>query len=631
VVRSEVLGTSTWSSARRYGPRGPWHVDAQWAANLAAALFVSCGLLVATAPLITTSRPGASTGGQVVVGLLAVACGVVCWSLPWHRWHHHATLVVVPVSMVLVALQNLTAREPFTYPLFFLVVCVWMGLTQAQWTTLRSIPLLVACYVAPFVLGMDGWQHGVAALLYVVPTCVIVGEMVAWVTGHVRRAERALEHQALHDGITGLPNRVLLFDRMEQALARIGRRDGAVSVLFCDLDHFKVVNDSLGHSVGDEVLIEVARRLRAVVREPDTVARFGGDELVVLCEEVPTTAGAVELAERLQQAVAEPIVLGGRTLHLTVSIGVVVVDRPGARPEELIRDADAAMYGAKQSGRARTHVFDAEMRAAAVSRLETEADLRTALDEGQLRVWFQPKVDLGAGTIVGAEALIRWEHPTRGLVAPTAFVAVAEQTGLIVPIGRWILHEACQQAAAWPKERDADALTVSVNLSARQLIGSDLIDSVAEALDASGLPPQRLCLEITESMMLEDPDKVADTLVALRAMGVRISVDDFGTGYSSLSYLQRFAVDELKIDRSFVHDLEHGDDDTLVRSILLLGRNLGLDVVAEGVETTAVATHLRAIGCELAQGYLFSKPVPPARFLALIEVAAEARALTGAR
>jgi diguanylate cyclase (GGDEF)-like protein/PAS domain S-box-containing protein len=726
---------------------GGWRADARWAANLSAVLFISCGTLATLAPIATTPRPGSDVPAQIAVGLLAIVCGLAIWALPWQRWRLGTTYALVPLALLLAALHNHVARDPFTYPLFFMVVCVWIGLTQPQWTTLKSAPLLAACFVIPLAFQDENRAHAAASLLYVVPTCVIVGEVVAWVTGQAlraeevtrrsverfrvlmenssdmisvvavdgsvtfhyppsvlgydgsrgsernlfefihpddldraqahlaryldtpgtaepievraqhadgswrwfeavgnnllhdpvvagivinsrdvterKRAELALAHQALHDDITGLPNRALLLDRMDHALARMGRRLESVAVLFCDLDLFKVVNDSLGHPVGDQVLVEVARRMRAVVRQPDTVARFGGDEFVVLCEDVGSADDVAELAERLQRAVAEPILLGDRTLHLTVSIGMVVADEPDWCPADLIRDADAAMYGAKTAGRARTHVFDAEMRAAAVSRLETEADLRTAVDEGELKVWFQPAVGLAGGGIVGAEALIRWEHPTRGLLAPIEFVPIAEQTGLIVPIGEWVLREACAKAAAWPNVPGRPPLNVSVNLSARQLTGSDLIDSVAEALDESGLAPQRLCLEITESMMLDDPEAVASSLVALRTMGVRISVDDFGTGYSSLSYLQRFAVDELKIDRSFVSDLEHSDDETLVRSIILLGQNLGLAVVAEGVETAAVAERLRTLGCELAQGYHFSKPVTAARFVDLVEVVAE--------
>jgi diguanylate cyclase (GGDEF)-like protein/PAS domain S-box-containing protein len=441
-----------------------------------------------------------------------------------------------------------------------------------------------------------------------------------------KNAEEQLVHQALHDALTGLPNRALFLDRLGLALSRLERRPGLAAVFFLDLDHFKVVNDSLGHSAGDQVLVAVADRLQYSLRDGDTAARLGGDEFAVLCDDLVDEGEALQIAERLGAAVAaRPVPLAGRDLVVTVSIGVAFATNSAARPETLLRDADAAMYRAKERGRARYELFDAAMRARAVARLETEAALREALDHEQLSLSYQPEVLLADGTLISAEALLRWSPEARiaGLQdgAPrTEFIAVAEETGLIVPIGGWVLHEACRHLARWRVVApDRAPQSVSVNLSGRQLARTELPDIVQEALSSTGLPPDALCLEITESVLMDDLDMAVSALKALKAIGVEIAVDDFGTGYSSLAHLRRFPVDILKIDHSFVSGLGRNPEDAaIVRAVLALARTLDLAVVAEGVERAEQLHELQALGCERAQGHLFSAPLSEPAFADLL-------------
>ena len=424
----------------------------------------------------------------------------------------------------------------------------------------------------------------------------------------MRRAFDDAMYQASHDPLTGLPNRSLVVDRLDQALARSTRSDGRVTVLFVDLDRFKLVNDSFGHSVGDGVLLCVSERLRAAVRPADTVGRLAGDEFVVVCEGL-SDREALEVAERLAAAVAEPIVLEGRESVLTASIGIAHGE-PGSRAEEMLRDSDVAMYRAKERGRSRIELYDADMRRRMLDRVETERSLRTAIGAGELRLHYQPIVALDGWTVVAAEALVRWEHPERGMVQPAEFVSLAEESGLILPLGRWVLGEACRQLAAWRADGRPD-LRVTVNLSARQFADPSLIDVVAEALARAGLPGDALWLEITESVLMEEVEATADTLLALKRLGVRLSVDDFGTGYSSLSYLKRFPVDVLKIDRSFIDGLgTDPEDGAIVLAIMSLAQALRLDVIAEGVEHFHQLEALHHLGCGAVQGYLLARPGP---------------------
>ena len=434
-----------------------------------------------------------------------------------------------------------------------------------------------------------------------------------------KEAEEALTYQAMHDALTGLPNRLLLEDRLEQALARARRGGSTLAVLFLDVDHFKVVNDGRGHAVGDELLIAVARRLQSVVRPGDTVARFGGDEFVVMCENLSGGVEAVGLSERLTEAIEPPIAIDGTELFVTVSLGVAVAG-PTASAESLLRDADTAMYRAKETGRGRIEIFDQALRSRANRRLEVAGALRYAIERDELSVVYQPVVSLADGAMVGAEALLRWKHPVWGDVAPGGFISTAEETGLIVPIGSWVLEEACRQAARWAEVRpDHPPLWVSVNLSARQLLVPTLTDSVAEVMERTGIEPAMLQLEVTESVVMDDVDFFLEALYRLRGLGVHLSIDDFGTGYSSLSYLKQFPLDTLKVDRSFVAGLgTPGHDASIVAAVVALGRALGLAVLAEGVETAAQMDEVRRLGCDLVQGFYITPPLPPGPVHALI-------------
>jgi len=422
--------------------------------------------------------------------------------------------------------------------------------------------------------------------------------------------EHRLAHQATHDPLTGLPNRTLLLDRLDQALRRARRNQRRVAVLFLDLDHFKVVNDSLGHGLGDRLLISIAGRLQKTLRPADTVARFGGDEFVVLCEDLVSQQDAVAIAERVNDAISGPFVIDDAEVFVGVSIGIAFPDDNEADPETLIRDADAAMYQAKDRGRARWVIFDNAMRASAVDRLDIENALRRAIDRRELRVYYQPIVDLQSGVIAGVEALLRWEHPERGLLLPNDFIGVAEETGLIVPIGSWVLDQACRQVQRWhASQPDLPALVLAVNLSGRQLGHPRLVDDVATVLADTGVDPSHVELEITESVLMDDVEMSEDTLGRLKTLGVKLVVDDFGTGYSSLSYLRRFPVDVLKVDQSFVDGLGRDPGDSaIVTAVVTLAHTLGLHAVAEGVETTEQLSELRRLGCDSAQGFYFAKP-----------------------
>ncbi len=425
-------------------------------------------------------------------------------------------------------------------------------------------------------------------------------------------AEEALAHQALHDPLTGLPNRVLLLDRLSQALVRLERSPSAVGLLFVDIDRFKVVNDSLGHPAGDQVLLAMADRLRGCLRLGDTLARFGGDEFVILCEGLAGEVDALGMAHWIGEAMAQPLTCDAGTLVVTVSTGIALATSPLVSAESLLRDADAAMYRAKENGRDRPAVFASSMRAKAIGRLSTEVSLRRAIAEGELEVHYQPVIDLPTGHIDGAEALVRWRHPDHGLILPDRFIPIAEETGLIIPLGAWVLREALSQVGRWQRcDERGDPMEIAVNLSACQIAQPDLVELVAEALQDSGVPPHTLQLEITESVLMKDAPAAVKILQALKVLGVQVSVDDFGTGYSSLSYLKRLPVDILKIDRSFVDGLgKDPDDSAIAKAICSLAEALNVTTSAEGVETARQVETLLGLGCSRAQGYYFSRPVP---------------------
>ena len=423
--------------------------------------------------------------------------------------------------------------------------------------------------------------------------------------------EQRLMQQALHDPLTGLPNRNLFMNRLEHALAPGRRRESRVAVLFMDLDNFKFVNDSLGHEAGDQLLVAVSKRVQPCLRAEDTIARLGGDEFAMLIEDVKYTSEPAYLAERIVEELQAPFAVGLQPVVITPSIGIAIGDSKQDSPEHLLREADIAMYRAKEDGKARHRVFDPIMELETTERLKLETDLRRALQRDEFRVHYQPVVHLGTGRIVGMEALLRWEHPERGVILPDEFVPLAEEIGLIIPIGRWVLCEAFRQAHDWRKLYHAEQpLSIGVNLSTRQLQDSNLVEDVEELLLDVGMEPEDLVLEITESAVVEAEEHRMEILRRMQALGVRFALDDFGTGYSSLSYLKRMPVSLLKIDRSFVERIGHdAEDEVLVSGIVYVASALGLSVVAEGVETPQQLAWVKSLGCELGQGNYFSKPL----------------------
>jgi diguanylate cyclase (GGDEF)-like protein len=426
--------------------------------------------------------------------------------------------------------------------------------------------------------------------------------------------ERQLRHDSLHDGLTGLPNRAYFMRRLGDATDRSRRMEDALfAVVFLDLDDFKLINDSMGHHVGDEVIMAVARRLEECVRGGDIVARLGGDEFAILLERVTDARDTAIVAERVQDALSKPINIGGFDHRVTASIGVALSSAANERPEYLLRSADMAMYRAKSAGRNRFEMFDRAMHAEALARLQIENELRRAVDNEDFLLYYQPIVSLSSGRIEMVEALIRWKHAERGIVAPADFVTVAEETGLIIPMGRWALTEACRQVQAWQTELAwEEPLGLSVNLSVRQFGQIDLVRMVAATLSDTRFPASSLHLEITESAIISQSHPAVNIIHDLRALGVAIHLDDFGTGYSSLSYLHRIPLDAIKIDRAFTSAIDSENlSREVVRAILGLVRAVGVDAVAEGVNSETQVDVLRELGCEFAQGYLFSRPLPP--------------------
>jgi diguanylate cyclase (GGDEF)-like protein len=418
-----------------------------------------------------------------------------------------------------------------------------------------------------------------------------------------------LSFQAMHDALTGLPNRALVLDRAEQMLARARRQDTPIATMFIDVDGFKHVNDTFGHAAGDQFLQIIAARLSSVVRETDTVGRLGGDEFVVLVEGETMSAGAELVAERLLTVLRQPVEFDGalgRPQSCSVSIGVAVGQRSTA--DELLRDADLAMYQAKQAGKDRYVLFDESMQTDSADRIELDTDLRDALANDQLYLLYQPTFDLQTQAVTGVEALIRWAHPDRGVVAPDVFIPLAEENAMIIPIGRWVLEQACQQAAAW--HATGHTIGMSVNVSARQLEHDEFVAEVRDALADNGLPPHALTLEITETVLMRDATAAAIRLRALKALGVRIAIDDFGTGYSSLAYLRQFPVDALKIDRSFITGISSSHEaSALMHTLIQLGKTLGLETLGEGIEEHAQLEQLKHGECDSGQGFLFARPL----------------------
>jgi diguanylate cyclase (GGDEF)-like protein len=426
-----------------------------------------------------------------------------------------------------------------------------------------------------------------------------------------RTAEDQTQHEALHDPLTGLPNRTLFLDRLDHALAQASRHGASVSVLFLDLDQFKLVNDSLGHAAGDELLATVAPRLEQALRPGDTVARFGGDEFAILVEDIANERGATRVAERIAQALTRPFILRQREHFVSASIGIAI-GTGSEVPEAVIRDADAALYRAKERGRGGYEIFDEVMRSRVIEHMQTENDLRRALQRRELELYYQPIIDLRDANIVAIEALLRWNHPERGLIGPMSFIPVAEESRLIIPIGRWVIEQACRQAVSWQSlNPDGRPIGVSVNLSARQVADPDLVAHLQRAIDDTGIDPSTLRLELTESTLLDDTASVENTLEDLKALGTRLVLDDFGTGFSSLGYLKRLPLSAIKLDRSFVeHVAEDEHDAAIVHAVAEMADTMGIDVVAEGVETEEQMEAAAKLGCGYAQGFYFTEPIP---------------------
>jgi diguanylate cyclase (GGDEF)-like protein len=432
-------------------------------------------------------------------------------------------------------------------------------------------------------------------------------------------AERALAHQALHDAVTGLANRVALMDRLAQALVALERRSGRVGVLFIDLDEFKDINDSLGHDAGDQVLVEIGRRLTEVARRVDTVARLGGDEFVLLCAHLNDDDDLRLIGDRVVRAIRQPLTIAGRELAVTGSLGVVTTADSQLHPGELLRQADVALYDAKRAGRNRFEVFDAELHLGGQSTAGLASELACAIERSELFVLYQPLFSLESGALSGAEALVRWRHPQRGVILPGEFIPLAEQRGLIERIDSFVLDEACRQLAAWENDEDRwDDFTISVNVSGRQLRDRGLIDRVSGALERHKIAPSRLTLEITETALIGELGDANQVLESLSNLGVRIALDDFGTGYSTLAHLQNLHADILKIDRSFIAQLGAGSRDReIIAAVTAMAHALGMTVVGEGIETNSQLDKLVALDCDEGQGYMLARPMPPADVAAL--------------
>ena len=555
-------------------------------------------------------RPASPGSVGLVVAWIAVLFSQIGGVVSVLRGDEVRVEVAWTLVLVAVGLLGVAALDPRTSQVPQILLQPLRRLPTGQVTILG-----VAVLLGPALVGLQLDERST------VPAALVLGGgLSVLVFVHLLRlvqGRAGVEHRAHHDDLTGLPNRTLFRDRVAIALVHARRTGTGCAVLFLDLDRFKNVNDSLGHAVGNLLLTSVAQRLRSVTDPADTVARLGGDEFVVFITQVESRSEATVVADRVLAAFREPFTLGRHRIFISPSIGIAVSPADGDTAEMLLKAADIAMYRAKQRGRNTMCVYDRSMNDEAHERLELESQLHSAVERGELLLHYQPKIHLPTGRVTGMEALLRWNHPELGLLEPARFIPVAEESGLIVPVGEWALEEACRQNEAWRRAGFAP-LIVAVNLSARQFQHQRIEDVTARILRRTGLDPTQLELEVTESLALQDPDAISKTLGDLRDMGVSCSIDDFGTGYSGLSYLTRFPVDTLKIDKSFVATIEQSDDSPIVVAVIALAHGLGLKVVAEGVETDRQLQRLRELGCDEMQGFLFSRPVPPDRFEQLL-------------
>ena len=590
----------------------------------AALLFFGAGV-VTIANTLLSALPGVDVSALRITGFASILTALFVPLLPWARH-----LRFVASGLVLVAIGYLVLSDQFdhfsrsessvaVYPIFFIMVVAWSGLIQV-----RGAPTVAAC-LSGLALGgiLTEGGHGSIGLQCVIvtmPAAAVLGEVMAWSSRRVSNLVGLELDRSLHDPLTGLANRQLFIERAEQALARVRRGDHSLAVLFVDLDRFKQVNDSMGHAAGDQLLIEAAARLRELVRQSDDVARFGGDEFAILCEDLEHEDDAAVIATRVLSSLGVPFSLGKRDVSIGASIGIAFSSDGGKTAEVILQDADAAMYRAKDAGRARFEFFDDLMQREIATRMELETSLREAVSRKELRVFYQPIVAADSGAIVGFEALVRWERPGFGLVVPGSFIAVAEETGMIVDIGTWVLNEACAQAAQWMAQWPDRRLCVTVNISSRQVLRADIVEIVRNALRISGLDPTLLTLELTETTLIDDAVSAQAILRNFREQGVTIALDDFGTGYSSLTYLRTFPIDIIKIDGSFIRTIEtEREAAAIVAAVVSLAKSLDITVIAEGIETLRQLTAVMDLDCDLLQGYLLSHPKEAKELPALID------------